>query len=248
MFAIGVGIPFLRSGGALFNPAVQFAPNLNCLWYYPGDYTTLSQDSAGTTPVTAVTQPVGRMLDKSGRNNTILQATATARPITNTQGSAQYLTFDGVNSGMGTGAITLDANMDCFIAVRRATAANVVLVAPTVGSGSFFGVIQSGNASGADSGNVGAPTYAANGIALNGGAVGTTRDQLHLAVTVGAWVVVEIRNLNLATGWTTLIIGNYSGFLLNGDIGGIILAPAGTATARQQNRQYLGAKVGLTLP
>jgi hypothetical protein len=41
---------------------------------------TMFQDSAGTTPVTAVEQPVGRILDKSGRGNHALQATSTARP------------------------------------------------------------------------------------------------------------------------------------------------------------------------
>jgi hypothetical protein len=34
-------------------------------WYDPSDLTALFQDSAGTTPVTAVEQPVGLMLDKS---------------------------------------------------------------------------------------------------------------------------------------------------------------------------------------
>ena len=42
---------------------------------------TLFQNSAGTTPVTAVEQPVGRMLDKSGRGNHATQATSAARPV-----------------------------------------------------------------------------------------------------------------------------------------------------------------------
>ena len=49
-------------------------------WYDPSDMSTLFQDSAGTTPVTAVEQPVGLMLDKSGRGNHALQATTTKRP------------------------------------------------------------------------------------------------------------------------------------------------------------------------
>ena len=35
------------------------------VWYDPSDRATLFQDAAGTTPVTAVEQPVGLMLDKS---------------------------------------------------------------------------------------------------------------------------------------------------------------------------------------
>lgn len=41
----------------------------------------LFQDSAGTTPVTAVEQPVGRMLDKSGRGNHAFQSTSASRPV-----------------------------------------------------------------------------------------------------------------------------------------------------------------------
>jgi hypothetical protein len=42
-----------------------FADNEQGVWYDPSDMTTMFQDAAGTTPVTAVEQPVGLMLDKS---------------------------------------------------------------------------------------------------------------------------------------------------------------------------------------
>jgi hypothetical protein len=42
-----------------------FASSERGVWYDPSDFSTLYQDSAGTTPVTAVGQPVGLMLDKS---------------------------------------------------------------------------------------------------------------------------------------------------------------------------------------
>ena len=433
MLKFGVGKCFLGAHSFLvrklaqFLPSTQFVPAFNGLWLDPTDYTTLSQDNAGTTPVTAVTQPVGRMLDKSGRNNTILQATATARPIqsarfnfltkteqfddaswnkqsatitanttidplggttadtitasasgpyvgqvfravtgsasrtlkiyakaitsgflaivdapgtgiaayfnlntgavtnvvanytanavsigggwylctlvstlvdwsqlqlglvdaagssTGTAGTSlalwgadlrptqtlnipayqrvdtaalydtvgfpQFQTFDGVNSGMATGAITLSANMDCFIAVRKATVASVMLAFPAVGAASnYFGLAISADAAAADIG-AGVVTYAANGVSLNGGLTGVTRAQLFTALTVGSWVVIEIRNLDLsAVAWNAFGIGNYTSYFLNGDFGGIILAPAGDATARQNNRRNLGAKVGLTLP
>ena len=48
-----------------FNIRSLFAGSVPGVWYDPSDYTTLFQDSAGTTPVTAVEQPVGLMLDKS---------------------------------------------------------------------------------------------------------------------------------------------------------------------------------------
>ena len=45
------------------------------------DTATMYQDAAGTTPVTAVEQPVGRMLDKSGTGAHATQSTATSRPV-----------------------------------------------------------------------------------------------------------------------------------------------------------------------
>ena len=49
----------------LFSPASLFRNAEQGVWYDPSDFSTLFQDSAGTTPVTAVEQPVGLILDKS---------------------------------------------------------------------------------------------------------------------------------------------------------------------------------------
>jgi hypothetical protein len=48
-----------------FSPARLFAAGEQGAWYDPSDLNTLFQDQAGTTPVTAVEQPVSLMLDKS---------------------------------------------------------------------------------------------------------------------------------------------------------------------------------------
>lgn len=66
--------------GVAFTPAALFASGEQGVWYDPSDFSTLFQDSAGTTPVTAVEQPVGLMLDLSGRGNHATQATPGARP------------------------------------------------------------------------------------------------------------------------------------------------------------------------
>ena len=78
------------------------------------DMATLFQDSAGTTPVTAASQPVGRVLDISGLGATMHQPSAGGRPIYNGAG----ITFDGVDDGV-------------------ATASNLVLGSPT-GVSYFF--------------------------------------------------------------------------------------------------------------
>lgn len=69
-------IPLRQLVAGLFRNGEQGA------WYDPSDLTTLFQDEAGTTPVTAVEQPVSRMLDKSGRGNhaTTPAAASASRP------------------------------------------------------------------------------------------------------------------------------------------------------------------------
>ena len=64
-----------------YSPIDIFSAAEQGVWYDPSDLTTLFQDSAGTTPVTAPGQPVGRMLDKSGRGNHATQSTGASRPI-----------------------------------------------------------------------------------------------------------------------------------------------------------------------
>ena len=64
-----------------FSPAFLFQYGEQGTWYDPSDLTTLFQDSAGTTPVTAVEQPVGLMKDKSGRGNHAFQTTSANRPV-----------------------------------------------------------------------------------------------------------------------------------------------------------------------
>jgi len=77
-------IDTLRSRGwtvtVVFSPASLFAGGTEGAWYDPSDLTTLFQVSDGTTPVTVATNPIGRMLDNSGRANHAVQATAAARP------------------------------------------------------------------------------------------------------------------------------------------------------------------------
>jgi hypothetical protein len=63
-----------------FSVLSLFANGEQGVWYDPSDFSTLFQDSAGTTAVTAVEQPVGKILDKSGRGNHLVQATAASRP------------------------------------------------------------------------------------------------------------------------------------------------------------------------
>ena len=69
------------TGQMTLNPLTLFLNGEQGVWYDPSDFSTMFQDSAGTTPVTAVGQPIGKILDKSGRGNHATQATSTKRPV-----------------------------------------------------------------------------------------------------------------------------------------------------------------------
>lgn len=87
----------LQGGGGKWTPRKLFAAGEQGVWYDPSDWSTLYQDSAGTLPVTAVGQPVGLMLDKSGRGNHLtLTGSVLARDA-----SGQYsLYMAGAGSGV----------------------------------------------------------------------------------------------------------------------------------------------------
>ena len=84
-----------------------FANNEQGFAFDFNDLSTMYQDSAGTIPVTGVGQPVGKVLDKSGRGNHATQSTSAKRPILqkNATTGAYYLSFDGVDDFLVTGNV-----------------------------------------------------------------------------------------------------------------------------------------------
>ena len=58
----------------------------------------LFQDAAGTVPVTADGDPVGRMLDQSGNGNHAIQTVSANRLIYRTDGTLHWLEHGGVNT------------------------------------------------------------------------------------------------------------------------------------------------------
>lgn len=67
-YRFGLPSPFYDNEAGFFTPFSPidlFASSEPGVWYDPSDLTTLFQDTAGTTPVTAPSQTVGLMLDKS---------------------------------------------------------------------------------------------------------------------------------------------------------------------------------------
>lgn len=121
MFDRSLGM-FQPPGSIPFYPGQLFAAGEQGVWYDPSDFSTLFQDSAGTTPVTAIEQPVGRILDKSGRGNHASQSTTTSRPILRQEAGGQYyLAFDGTDDWLSTANINFSATdkMSVFAGVRK---------------------------------------------------------------------------------------------------------------------------------
>lgn len=86
-------------------------------FYDPNDLTTMYQDAAGTVPVTAAGQPVGLMLDKSGRNNHAFQTVSASRPILrrNATTGAYYLEFDGTDDSFQTDTIDFTSTSEITV-------------------------------------------------------------------------------------------------------------------------------------
>ena len=102
-------------------------------FYDPNDLSTLYQNAAGTIPVTTAGQPVGLMLDKSGRNNHAFQTVSASRPILrkNAVTGANYLEFDGSDDFLQTDSINFTATdkVSLFTGVRGLSDAGVSTIA-----------------------------------------------------------------------------------------------------------------------
>lgn len=108
------------------------------VWYDPADMSTLFQDSAGTIPVTATGQPVGRMMDKSGNGHHVTQSTAASRPTFRDVGGLRYLEFDGANDAMVSGTVNLSATdaVTIFAGLRKLSDAAVGIFLEFTGNSS----------------------------------------------------------------------------------------------------------------
>ncbi len=126
-----MSILLLMDDGPPF-PRSLFAAGEQGIWLDPSDFSTLFQDSAGTTPVTALGQPVGKILDKSGRGNHASQTTSASRPtLQQDSNGLYYLSFDGTDDGMATPSIDFTATdkMTVWAGVRKLSdAARAIVV------------------------------------------------------------------------------------------------------------------------
>lgn len=111
-------------GGEAFDPLV-YNP---LLWLDGADITTLYQDSAKTTPVTANNDPVGAVEDKSGNGNDCTQGTDDNRPLykTGIKNGLSALFFDGTNDDLVKAILSAGLNQPfIYFAVAQLNASRV---------------------------------------------------------------------------------------------------------------------------
>lgn len=87
----------------------------NGCWLDASDMSTMYQDAAGTIPVTAMEQPVGLWLDKSGNGNHATQSITASRPVISARKNLLTKTEDFADAawgklGYGTGVAPIVTN------------------------------------------------------------------------------------------------------------------------------------------
>ena len=82
----------------IFKPEDLFFLGEKGAYYYPSDLSTLFQDAAGTTAVTADGDPVGLAVDKSGNAVDAVQSVSASRPVYNV--SPSRLSLDKVDDAL----------------------------------------------------------------------------------------------------------------------------------------------------
>lgn len=156
--------------------------------------------------------------------------------------------YDGTDDSQATATFaagTLIDGMDCMIPVRRDSSMGSlaqVVGLYTVDNAKLFGAVQGG---GTDPVNysAGDPDIYVDGYIV----YPCTRDTLNTALTVGAWHILEFRNLSLST-WDSLGFGGFIYGRFPGARGDIMLFESTASTAdKDAARQYLADKYGVTL-
>lgn len=117
------------SAAPAFSPVSLFTGGYTGVWYDPSDLSTLWQDSARTTPVTADGDPVGCIDDKSGNGKHLTQATAGKRPQYKTSSGLHWLEFDGVDDAFASASIdfTVTDKISVFTATKFDGTGNYIL-------------------------------------------------------------------------------------------------------------------------
>lgn len=243
-----------------FTPASLFAAGEQGVWYDPSDFSTMFQDTAGTTPVTAVGQSVALIRDKSGRGNHATQSTAASMPtIQQDANGCYYLSFDGSNDFLTAGDVcdllTTDLTGHAGVKIVGSEAAVYGKTIYGIATGRYSMYVSGGiytagyaNASGVQNADVVSTVPTAQVLTQrlfrSAGQNSLYRNGSQLAITS---FTAESTSYNTAY---RLLIGAYSNsgdsgqqFYLNGNIYGVVLRLAKSSTGEiAATENWLNAK------
>jgi len=252
-----------------FSPLSLFAAGEQGFWYDPSDLSTLFQDAAGTVPVTSVEQPVGRMLDKSGRGNHATQSTAGFRRILRVDANGKYyLAHTGSTTEMRTGSVNMTGTdkMSVFVGVKKLSNAVEVFFEQSADSNTNSGAMYF--STGADAGVTGYASLSRGNAAANANQAATfsmtsNPDLAVLSVTHDIAGDRSAIRRNGVSGASALgdkgagNFGNYPFFLFNrngfqlqstGDFYGLIVRGAMSGDAQiSSTERWLADKTGVTM-
>jgi hypothetical protein len=234
------------------------------VWYDPSDLSTLFQDAAGTTPVTAMGQPVGLMLDKSGRGNHATQSTSASRPILQQDADGRfYLSCDGVDDGMATASIDFTATdkMTVWAGIRKLSDAATGIVAElsstaNSNNGTFYLVAPLGGATVSSSFRGTSQTFlTVSGLASPISCIITFTGNIAAPMHY-----IKANAITPISSSISLGSGNYGNYLLylfrrggatlpfNGNFYGMVIRGAQSNPKQiSQVEKYLAAKTGVSL-
>jgi hypothetical protein len=185
-----------------WDPSFLFTAGEQGAWYDPSDTATLFQDSAGVTPVTAVEQPVGLILDKSRGLVLGSELVTNGGPFTVTTGwVAQNATLSasGNNLVITATGVAAKARWTFTSVAGRAYRYSVTLAADATTGDNFIGVASdAGFGTQILSRNIGSALGTYTGVFF----ATTTTTSLHFGASSSAvagettsWSAVSVREL-----------------------------------------------------
>lgn len=246
----------LFGAGGGFDILSLFAKGEQGAWYDPSDLTTLFQDAAGTTPVTADSQPVRLMRDKSGRNNHATAPSDAARPLYRTAGGLHWLEFDGIDDQLTVVGTAFTATMNSFMGLSVVSSNPQFMLFGTASNSVYTGISISGGTNTFIAQNGASPTirYIPAVIRKNATpATVTNQGDFFTLLATDTPLVLTANDWSMEIAeWATLLrIGNYNtaGFEFEGSMFQLILRDGPSSAEDIDNvESYIAAKSGVTLP
>jgi hypothetical protein len=211
------------------------------------DLTSIFVGTDGTGGNTAEGGVAGRILNKGTQGGFASAAADNERPVLDLTNGVYSLDYDGVDDGLSFDFEGGAGPADCsvFFAVKTSQVSRFNLFSETGASKRMF-LGQNADVSTDPTLNAGSPDILVSGINYG---PSISRDALHDLVTVGEWLICEIRGADLS-GWADINMGQLefiSGFELEGNLIGPIIVPTSklTNSLRRSIETYLKRKAGI---